>query len=324
MDQTGVHLVPSARYTYAVRSSSSVEVIGAEDKRQITACVACAMDGTMLPLQLIFQGKTERCEPPPTVASLAALVDITHSENHWSSLETMQRWVEKVLMPYAERCVKRHVLRSDAEIILVLDVWSVHKSEAFRRYLRYQHPRIHLVFVPANCTSKLQVADVVLQRPFKAAITHAFNEWAAEQVRVQLRAGVAVGVANMLKMSNIKPLALEWCVTSWTSLWQRKQLVLDGWSACVLALFDVNDPEKRTEALVAVQNKELDHALVFDENEQDASDHDVSSDSDSDELDVSKARAIGPRKSTRESKPAAAFGYQISSQRIAMTEDSDN
>ena len=79
-------------------------------------------------------------------------------------------------MPYAEACIRKHRLHADAHVILVLDVWSVHKSEEFRLFLRTHHPRIHLVFVPANCTSKLQVADVALQRPFKHAITRRFNE----------------------------------------------------------------------------------------------------------------------------------------------------
>ena len=60
MDQTGVHLVPAARWTYEEKNSSSIAVVGAEDKRQITACVASSLDGTLLPLQLIFQGKTPR------------------------------------------------------------------------------------------------------------------------------------------------------------------------------------------------------------------------------------------------------------------------
>lgn len=327
MDQTGVHLVPSARFTYAVRSSSSVEVIGADDKRQITACVASAMDGGMLPLQIIFQGKTQRSEPPPTPASLAAHIDITHSENHWSSQETMQRYIEKVIMPYAERCIKLYGLNADAKIILVLDVWSVHKSAEFRLFLRSKHPRIHLVFIPPNCTSKLQVADVALQRPFKAAITHAFNVWATQQIQSQLRdsQGVAVAsVANMLKMSTIKPLALEWCVASWMALSQRKEVVLEGWRTCCLSLFNVMSVEKRAEALVAVVNGKLDQAHVFAEDEQDASDHDSASDVSADELDTSVPRAFGQRRSTRDSKLPAAYGYQISSQHVAVTEDSDN
>jgi hypothetical protein len=55
MDQTGVHLVPTSRFTYEMKNTDSVAVIGAEDKRQITACLASSMHGDLLPHQLIFQ-----------------------------------------------------------------------------------------------------------------------------------------------------------------------------------------------------------------------------------------------------------------------------
>ncbi len=70
--------------------SSDVAIVGAEDKRQITACVAASLRGDLLPLQLIFQGKTTRSLPSATPASTAARVDITHSANHWSTQGTMQ------------------------------------------------------------------------------------------------------------------------------------------------------------------------------------------------------------------------------------------
>jgi len=112
LDQTGVHLVPASFWTYNSVGSSSVAVVGAEDKRQITAVVASSLYGDMLPLQLIFQGKTERSHPAPTASSKSARVHVTHSPNHWSSVETMQQWVENVLIPYRERCVRQFELRA--------------------------------------------------------------------------------------------------------------------------------------------------------------------------------------------------------------------
>jgi hypothetical protein len=176
MDQTGLNLVPASDWTYDEKGTTSVSSIGAEDKRQITACMASSLSGELLPLQLIFTGLTARCHPAATPSSVAAGVHITHSPNHWSSLETMQQWVTDVLLPYAERQIVAHKLRSDANIVLLLDVWSVHKGEPFRFFLRTHHPRIHLIFVPANCTSKLQVADVALQRPFKSSISRNFDD----------------------------------------------------------------------------------------------------------------------------------------------------
>ena len=170
MDQTGVHLVSASSWTYEMVGSSDVAIVGAEDKRQITACVAASLRGDLLPLQLIFQGKTARSLPAATAASIAARVDITCSDNHWSTQETMQRWITNILLPHSERMINMHGLNANAHILLLLDCWAVHKSAEFRDWLQREHPRIHLVFVPANCTSKLQLADVVLQRPFKLGL----------------------------------------------------------------------------------------------------------------------------------------------------------
>ena len=218
MDQTGLNLVPAAAWTYDKNGTTSVSSIGAEDKRQITACIASSLSGKLLPLQLIFTGTSNRCHPAATPASTAAGVHITHSANHWSSLETMQEWVTKVLLPYAERQIALLGLRSDSPIVLLLDVWSVHKGEPFRRFLRTHHPRIHLIFIPANCTSKLQVADVALQRPFKSSISRSFDDWATSMLHQQITSGAEVSLKASFGMPVIKPLLLQWCVASWEEL----------------------------------------------------------------------------------------------------------
>ncbi len=51
-----------------------------------------------------------------------------HSDNHWSSQET----IAEVIMPHAERSILLYGLRSDARrIVLLLDAWAVHKSAQF-------------------------------------------------------------------------------------------------------------------------------------------------------------------------------------------------
>ena len=228
-------------------------------------------------------------------------------------------------MPHAERCIQQHRLHADAKIILVLDVWAVHKSEEFRLFLRMQHPRIHLVFVPANCTSKLQVADVALQRPLKHGITSRFNEWAAQQIKLQIQKENIVGLNESFKMGTIKPLVLQWCVESWSALKDRKQLILDGWHKCCTSLFNVMDPMKRTEAVSAVARRELEQAHVPDEEEgyEEESDSEEMEE-DEDELDVSKERTFGERKSDRARTQAATYGFQLDSSAIALTEDSEH
>ena len=82
MDQTGMMLAPVGSRTFELKGSKHVKVAAADDKRQITVCIASSLDGDLLPMQLIFQGKTGACHPPVTAAAQAAKVHITHSINH--------------------------------------------------------------------------------------------------------------------------------------------------------------------------------------------------------------------------------------------------
>lgn len=108
-------------------------------------------------------------------------------------------------------------------------------------------------------------------------------------------------------------------MASWNALAARKQLVLDGWKACCIDLFDVLDLEKRLEAVAAVQSNALESAFIPPETDDvnGASEHESESD---DELDTSKVRAFGERQSTR-ARHAPAFDYRLNSQALALTDD---
>ena len=79
-DQTGIKIVPSATWTMTRQGEKRVEMIGVNDKRQITAVFCGTVLGDFLPVQLIYKGKTSRCHPqfefPPGW-------HITHSPKHW-------------------------------------------------------------------------------------------------------------------------------------------------------------------------------------------------------------------------------------------------
>ena len=45
------------------QSATRVELVGLNDKRQITAVFCGNILGTFLPIQVIYQGKTNRCHP---------------------------------------------------------------------------------------------------------------------------------------------------------------------------------------------------------------------------------------------------------------------
>lgn len=334
VDQTGVRLVAADNKTYDMKNTKSVKVFGNDDKRQITACIGSSANGDLLPLQLIFEGKTKLSEPKQTEESKAARVHITHSDNHWSSQETMQQWVTEVLLPYADRCILKHNRPKDEHIVLVLDVWSVHISQEFRDWIKAQHPRIHLVYVPPNCTSELQVADVILQRSFKTGIRQQFNQWAAEVISEQLKAKDLIGLTPYLKMGVIKPLVLEWCVHSWNKMQAGREYIKMGWHTCCVSLYNIWSPEKRVAVMEEVARKEFEaeHVPVqmgrkgaaaaaeeIDEEKYESE----SSDDETDQLDIMKQRQYGKR-SARIRKRPQQFGYQLDSSQMEMSGDEGN
>ena len=62
--ETGVPIVPVSQWTLEETGSTSVPITGLDDKRQITALLACTVCGDLLDPQLLYQGTTERCHPP--------------------------------------------------------------------------------------------------------------------------------------------------------------------------------------------------------------------------------------------------------------------
>ena len=74
-----------------------VETAGYGDKWQITATYAATMSGEFLPVQMIYGGKTERCQPKHKFPNL---FDVHHTPNHWSIEECSLRFIEKVTIPY--------------------------------------------------------------------------------------------------------------------------------------------------------------------------------------------------------------------------------
>jgi len=60
-DQTAIKYIPLSNWTMVQEGSKWVEVIGIDDKRQITATFAASLSGNFLPVQMVYQGKTTKC-----------------------------------------------------------------------------------------------------------------------------------------------------------------------------------------------------------------------------------------------------------------------
>jgi hypothetical protein len=87
-----------------------------------------------------------------------------------------------------------------------------------------------VIFVPANCTSKLHSADVILQRPFKHAFKLKFHNLTTTEVKLQIEANKKLKVD--LSMSNLKPGIPTWLFSAWVQVKNMEAMIQKWWQKC--------------------------------------------------------------------------------------------
>jgi hypothetical protein len=171
MDQRGIHLIPvGGARTWAEKGSKHVLVYGVDNKWQITCSISSSTTGNLLQFQLIFTGTIDRCLPPQNIGRQECEDEgwhLTSTNNHWSNLQTCKEFVIHILEPHKQKQANEMGLDKDEKLIWLLDCWNVHISKNFTSWMKEKYLQILLIFVPANCTSVLQLADVIIQRLFK-------------------------------------------------------------------------------------------------------------------------------------------------------------
>ena len=78
----------------AKEGSKRVEISGIEDKHQITAVFTISLDGSFLPIQLIYCGKSCACLD----GKFPSDWHITYSHNCWANEITTKDHVEKIII----------------------------------------------------------------------------------------------------------------------------------------------------------------------------------------------------------------------------------
>ena len=117
-DQTAVHYVPVDDWTMAKEGSKRVEIIGKDDKHQITAVLGGTMSGDFLPVQLVYKGTTTRCLPS---FKFPDDWDMNYSSNHWCNEKTMLDYFQNILFPYCAKKRSELALAPDYRALVLFD-----------------------------------------------------------------------------------------------------------------------------------------------------------------------------------------------------------
>ena len=92
-DQTGIHLLPSPNHTWDTCGNQQVQIIGKNEKHQVTLMMASTVSGGLLKSQVIVPGISHQSLPPPNKClPFASSLQYFYSGGvkHWSNLQMMK------------------------------------------------------------------------------------------------------------------------------------------------------------------------------------------------------------------------------------------
>lgn len=222
-DQTQMVYAPGDKMTWAETGTSQVSLLRNEEKRAFTVVVGVAASGEALPFQAVYKGKSDVSCPsndsPFFEEATEAGIKFVFSgtDTYWSNHETMHQYVNKVLVPYIQRQKEALNLPDTQMTLWSIDVWAVHRSKEFRTWMRMNHPRILLDYVPGGTTGVAQPCDVGIQRTFKLSAKRSYHEDVVKSCLAEIRKG-----SDILKIDDrIKKLrnaSVRWLVNAFNTI----------------------------------------------------------------------------------------------------------
>ena len=196
-----------------------------DDKRQITAVLGITLTGEYLPPQLIYQGETLCCHPK--VLFLQEW-DIWHSDNHWSTEDTMSRHIEKIVVLYLSQNREALKLAKTHPAVAILDCFKAQTTPAILTHL--ERHNIIPIHIRANCTDKLQPLDVSINKPLKDEMKRRFQTWYAAEVEKQLNDDIPIEQVKVeMPASIIKNKSARWMVSAWQALQRQPDVAINGY-----------------------------------------------------------------------------------------------
>jgi hypothetical protein len=130
VDQTPSKYVPTENVTMTEKNSKHIPRKEGNYKRAITATLSETLSGTILPFQLIYQGKT--CRSLPAV-KLPADFSLSYNTKHWSNEVETIRLLNDIIAPYITK-VKEELGLPENQSTLLL--WDAFKAQSIKKSIR--------------------------------------------------------------------------------------------------------------------------------------------------------------------------------------------
>ena len=204
-DETAVYFSPECSVTLNRRGERTISVRKADSSQRCTVMIGVSGDGHKFPPFVVFKGSVGRTgRIVVELRRVAQQQQISYdgefngfplSNFHsvqpkaWMDTSTMLDWVEQVWKPWT-------ATKNGAQTMLILDEFSAHMTFDVRRAIA--DCGTYLEFVTGGYTSRLQVMDVGLNKPFKNHYRNSYDAWfmSATQGTKPLRSDVSRWIAE--------------------------------------------------------------------------------------------------------------------------------
>ncbi|KDQ55540.1 hypothetical protein JAAARDRAFT_133764 [Jaapia argillacea MUCL 33604] len=136
----------------------------------------------------------------------------------------MHSYVTKILVPYFNKHKKRlnHLGQC---CIWLIDVWSVHRSQAFQDWMKEKYSWIIIFYIPGGHMGIWQPSDVGIQRLLKLAIKCSCHADIVAETLLQLHKGVSAETVQLQKTIGVlQDRSVQWLVNGYEAI-NRKDLV---------------------------------------------------------------------------------------------------
>ncbi|TYZ53725.1 hypothetical protein PybrP1_000453 [[Pythium] brassicae (nom. inval.)] len=168
-DETAVFFESKTARTVNKRGARTIAIQASNSNgKHMTICVACAVDGTKLPLMFVFKGKANGHIEQDISRELPASAIACCEPTGWMDERAGGLRLERVWLPH---------VRTTEESLLMLDEFKCHMQQLFVN--RLADAGMEVEFIPGGYTSVLQPCDVGVNRPFKARIREHYSAWTA-------------------------------------------------------------------------------------------------------------------------------------------------
>jgi hypothetical protein len=170
-DQTNVYFSMETSFTLAAKGSKTVAIKGADSTARLTVMLCASMDGEKIPPYVIFKGSAKRTgriiHELENKEGYPADLEYSVQPKAWMDEEKMLDWIYRVWSPFATQ--------QNELTYLIIDECRTHMTANVRK--AFLEVGTEVDYIPGGYTSKLQMLDVGVNKPFKNNVRHEFDTW---------------------------------------------------------------------------------------------------------------------------------------------------